>query len=86
MFKYIIDIYNTPYKLFCFAFIISFVLLSIESRINKRQISFKDCLKISFLSACVSMIIIYFNHFIINNKNTVQTNYDNVILSNTNFN
>jgi hypothetical protein len=86
MIQILIDIYNIPYKLFIFSFVISFILLSIESRINKRNISFKNCLKISLLASTVSIIILYINNFIIKYKNNIQTNYNNVILSNTNFN
>ena len=86
MISFIIDIYNTPYKIFIFSFILAFIILSIESRINKRKISFKNCLKISLLSAIVAIIILYINTIIYKYKNNIQGGYNNVVLSNTFYN
>ena len=58
MLNFLCRVLNNSWELFIFSFVLTFLIISIESRISKRTVSFRNCLKISILSSIVVLIIV----------------------------
>ena len=89
MFDVLCRILNNQWELFIFSFVLAFVIISIESRFNKRKISFKNCLKISILSSVVVLIVVKLKDFV-NSQNSSQLGgqnetYGKVLFKNPDF-
>ena len=91
MFDFLCRVLNNSYELFIFSFVLTFIIISIESRISKRIISFKNCLKISLLSSIVVLIIVNLKHFIESHSeeytggNAQSNTYGKVLFKNPDF-